>query len=161
MSMTPLDGLPMATRSGSLDPGVLLYLLREGLLTVDELKDSPYRRSGLLGLSGMSGDVRDLHASSELTAAFALEYFALRVAEEVGRMAVHVDGLDTLVFTGGIGANDPVIRGMVPHHLRHLRPFESLPIRSDEGAVMAWHAAAFLTEGRCRSRPVPIRRAVA
>lgn len=110
MSFTPLDGLPMATRCGALDPGVLLYLMQEKGMTVEAVADLLYAQSGLLGVSGVSGDMRALLASAEPAAAEAVELFVYRTGRELGSLAAALGGLDALVFTGGIGEHAPVVR---------------------------------------------------
>lgn len=107
-----LDGLVMATRCGSLDPGVILYLGRQGL-DFDAIEDMLYNRSGLLGVSGISGDVRLLLASADPHAAEAIELFAYRIACETGALVSALGGLDAFVFTAGIGEHAPVIREAV------------------------------------------------
>lgn len=107
-----LDGLMMATRCGSLDPGVILYLGRQGH-SFDDIEDMLYRRSGLLGVSGMSGDVRTLLASDDLRCAQAIDLFVYRMALEVGSMVSVLNGLDGLVFTAGIGEHSAAIRSAV------------------------------------------------
>jgi acetate kinase len=107
-----LDGLVMATRCGSLDPGVILYLGRQGYNFAD-VEDLLYRRSGLLGVSGISGDVRVLLASDDPHARDAIELFTYRIALEAGAMASALGGLDGLVFTAGIGEHAPAIRAAV------------------------------------------------
>jgi acetate kinase len=119
MGFTPLEGVPMATRSGSVDPGALLYLLRHGV-SVAELDDAIEHRSGLLALSGMSADVAELERARDGAAAFALSVFAYRVAGAVGAMAVSLGGLDALVFTAGIGEHSSRVRGDVCARLRFL-----------------------------------------
>lgn len=108
MSFSTLDGLPMGTRCGALDPGVLLHLLRSR--TLEELESLLYRQSGLLGISGISNDVRDLLASPDPRAAEAIEYFVYRVVREIGSLAAAMGGIDAVVFTAGIGENSPAIR---------------------------------------------------
>lgn len=120
MAMTPLEGLPMATRSGSIDPGALLFLLRDGNYTVDALEQALYRDCGLRGLSGLSGDVRDLLASGEPAAKLALDVFVLRVAQGVAAMATHLGGLDDLVFTGGVGSHSADVRARIAEYLAWL-----------------------------------------
>jgi acetate kinase len=110
MSLTPLDGLMMATRSGSIDPGLLIYLLRSSRMSIDEVEDLLYHRSGLLGLSGLSADMRALLASDEPKADAAIEQFCARAAEHVAVMATSLRGVDALIFTGGIGENSAEIR---------------------------------------------------
>ncbi|HEY0798894.1 MAG TPA: acetate/propionate family kinase [Candidatus Baltobacteraceae bacterium] len=112
MGFSALDGLPMGTRCGALDPGVVLYLLERGW-TKDALEDLLWRRSGLLGLSGISDDVRALVASGEPRAARALGFFAYRIARELGSLAAALGGLDVLVFTAGIGEHASSVRSEV------------------------------------------------
>ncbi|MBI3411294.1 MAG: acetate/propionate family kinase [Planctomycetes bacterium] len=120
MGFTALDGLPMGTRSGQIDPGVLLYLTTVKRMPPEELMDLLYRKSGLLGLSGISSDVRDLLASDRPEAAQAVDYFVYRVATHVGALAAGLGGLDGVVFTGGIGENAALIRERVCDQLRWL-----------------------------------------
>jgi len=107
-----LDGLVMATRCGSMDPGVLLYLARQGHGTA-EIEDMLYRRSGMLGVSGISGDVRALLASDDPHAREALDLFAYRIAAQTGALVSALGGLDGFVFTAGIGEHAPAIRAAV------------------------------------------------
>ena len=120
MGFTALDGVPMGTRSGSIDPGVLLYLMHEKKMDADAIEDLLYRRSGLLGVSGLSNDMKVLQESTELHAKQAVELFCFRVAKEVGAMAASMGGLDALVFTAGIGENSPEIRELVAQQLEWL-----------------------------------------
>ncbi len=110
MGFSTLDGMPMATRSGSIDPGVLLHLMRTHCRSPEELEDLLYRRSGLKAMSGISGGMIELSESSDSRAQAAIDYFVYRASREIGSLAGALGGLDTLVFTGGIGANDPAIR---------------------------------------------------
>jgi acetate kinase len=119
MGFTPLEGVPMATRAGSVDPGALLYML-EHHQTLEELDRMLEHESGLLGLSGISGDVRELEASEAEGARLALAVFAYRVALAVGAMATALRGLDALVFTAGIGEHSAVVRRAVCEPLGHL-----------------------------------------
>jgi acetate kinase len=112
MGFTPLEGVPMATRTGTVDPGALLYLLRHGVPTT-ELDDAIEHRSGLLALSGRSGDVAELEAADDADARLALGVFAYRVAAAVGAMTVPLGGLDALVFTAGIGEHSARVRADV------------------------------------------------
>jgi len=119
MGFTPLEGVPMSTRPGSVDPGALLYLLRHQL-TLDELERTLEHESGLRGLSGLSGDVRELERSEEPAARLALQIFAYRVATAVGSLAVPLGGLDALVFTAGIGEHSAAVRAQVCARLTFL-----------------------------------------
>jgi acetate kinase len=119
MSFSALDGLPMGTRCGSLDPGAVLLLLQRGM-TAAQIEDLLYRKSGLLGISGVSNDVRDLLKSSNPLAAEAIEYFVYRIVREIGSLTAALGGLDGLVFTAGVGENSPVIRQRVCQSLAWL-----------------------------------------
>jgi acetate kinase len=113
MSFTPLDGIPMGTRCGALDPGVLLYLMREQGMDEPTLSHLLHHRSGLLGLSGLSGDVRELLNSDRPEAARALELFTYRIAQAIGGLAVVLGGLDAVVFTAGIGEHAAPVRAAI------------------------------------------------
>ncbi len=113
MGFTALDGLPMGTRPGQLDAGIVLYLITEKGMNVSEIEHLFYQDSGLKGLSGISNDVRDLLASSAARAKFALEYFVYRVSLFTGMLAAAMCGIDGLVFTAGVGENAPTIREAV------------------------------------------------
>ena len=113
MGFSALDGVPMGTRPGALDPGVMLFLMREDGLGVEELEDLLYKRSGLLGLSGISNDLRALHASDDPRAAEAIDFFVYRVGQILGSLCASLGGLDALVFTAGVGENDADIRARV------------------------------------------------
>ncbi len=110
MSFSSLDGVPMGTRCGTLDPGVLLYLMGEEGLSVKDLEGLLYKRSGLLGISGVSNDMRALQESDDPRAQDAIDYFLYRVAQNLGALAASLGGLDGLVFTAGIGENDAKTR---------------------------------------------------
>jgi acetate kinase len=110
MTFTPLDGLPMGTRCGSIDPAVVLYLLREKHMTVDAVSDLLHYQSGLAGLSGISGDMKTLLGSDQADARKAIEVFVYHIRRELGSLAAALGGLDTLVFTAGIGERAAVIR---------------------------------------------------
>ncbi len=113
MSFSALDGLLMGTRCGSLDPGVLLYLMREKKMDVDQLEKLLYKESGLLGISGISNDMRELMASAESQAQIAVDFFVYRIRRELGSLVAALGGLDALVFTAGIGENSAEIRRRV------------------------------------------------
>ena len=127
MGFSTLDGLVMATRCGSLDPGVVLYLGRQGR-SFAEIEDMLYHASGLLGVSGLSGDIRALLASPDPRAAEAIDLFAYRIAVETGALVSALGGLDGFVFTAGIGEHAPAIRAAVCARLGWLG------LRLDEGA---------------------------
>jgi len=119
MGFTPLEGVPMATRPGTVDPGALIYLLRHHL-TLDELDELLEHESGLAGLSGLSGVVAQLERSDEPAARLALGVFCYRVATAVGAMTTTLGGLDALVFTAGVGENSAPVRAAVCERLRFL-----------------------------------------
>jgi acetate kinase len=113
MGFTALDGLPMGTRAGQLDPGVVLYLMQERGMTVKDVESLLYKKSGLLGISGVSNDMRDLLASKAPRARLAVDYFVFRVARETAALASVLGGLDGIVFTAGIGERSVEIRQRV------------------------------------------------
>lgn len=162
-----LDGLPMGTRCGAIDPGVLLYLLQERGMDAASVSDLLYHRSGLLGVSGLSKDMRTLLRSGSRAAAAAIELFVYRAARELGSLAAALGGLDGLVFTGGIGEHAPEIRARICAQcawlgveIDEIANFKGvgdiaaaaskvavLVIPANEEAVIARQAAALL--GRC------------
>lgn len=164
MSFTPLDGLPMGTRCGSLDPGVVLYLMQARQMSAQQIEDLLYKHSGLLGLSGIAHDMRELLASDDERARRAVDYFVYRTIREIGSMAAALGGLDGLVFTAGVGANSPQIRARICEPLGWLgvrldaganaeakpcisaadSPVSVWALPTDEERMMAHHAAALL-----------------
>ena len=113
MGFTALDGLAMGTRPGQLDPGVVLYLIEQKGMSAAEVQKLLYNECGLKGLSGVSNDVRDLQASTDPRAKFALDYFAYRIALHAGMLAAALGGLDAFVFTAGVGENSPTMRARI------------------------------------------------
>jgi acetate kinase len=146
MGFTALDGLPMGTRCGALDPGVVLYLLTERGMDPNAITDVLYNRSGLLGVSGVSHDMRMLLSSDEPTAAKAIDLFIYRIGRELGSLTAALGGLDALVFTGGIGEHAVPIRARVCRDAAWLGIFldeeanqQGSPcITKAGGAVSAW-----------------------
>ena len=140
MGFSALDGLPMGTRSGQVDPGVLLYLMDQEGMDAEAISDMLYRRSGLLGLSGgLSNDMRTLEASDAPEAAEAIDYFVFRIQRELGAMAASMGGIDALVFCGGIGENSRLIRARVCERtewmgieIDHIRNAENATIISSD-----------------------------
>ncbi len=130
MGFSPLEGVPMATRSGSVDPGALLYLLRERGLSAEDLDYALEHESGLLGLGG-STDPRELAGS------LALDVYAYRIAAAVGAMTVALGGLDTLAFTGGVGEGSADVRDRICAQLGFLGEFEVRVVPSREELVIA------------------------
>jgi acetate kinase len=120
MGFTALDGLPMGTRPGQLDPGVVLYLMSEKRMSAEAISELLYQKSGLKGLSGISNDVRELLASSDPRARLALDYFTYRIGLLAGMLAAAMQGLDGLVFTAGVGENAPAVREAVARRLAWL-----------------------------------------
>jgi len=117
MGFTALDGLPMGTRPGQIDPGVLLYFIQQKGMAPDAVEDLLYRGSGLKGLSGVSNDMRELATITNPAAAFAIDYFVYRVGLHAGMLAAALGGLDAFVFTAGIGENSAMIRARIADKL--------------------------------------------
>ena len=167
MGFTALDGLPMGTRCGALDPGVVLYLLEQRGFTPKALEALLYERSGLLGVSGISSDMRTLLASEAPSAREAVDLFVYRIAREIGSLAAALEGVDAIVFTGGIGENAAPIRERVCERARWLgvvldetanarhgprlskagAPVSAWVIPTDENRVVARHAQRLLGLG--------------
>ena len=165
MGFTALDGLPMGTRPGQIDPGVLLYLIAQKGMSVKDVEDLLYRQSGLKGLSGISNDMRELEASASPAAALAIDYFVYRIALNAGMLAAALNGLDAFIFTAGIGENSANIRARVAEKLAWLGidfdadankaggPLISKPhsnvaayvIGTDEELMIARHTVSFLS----------------
>jgi acetate kinase len=164
MGFTALDGLPMGTRPGQLDPGVVLHLIEEKGMTAAEVTRLLYHASGLKGLSGVSNDMRDLLASDDPGAAFAIDHFVHRCALHSGQLAAALGGLDAFVFTAGVGENSATVRARIAERLAWLgaaldpaandtgatciSPSASrvalLVIPTDEELMIARHTVAFL-----------------
>jgi acetate kinase len=139
MGFTPLEGLVMATRSGSVDPGLLLHQLRQGLSEAD-LDEALNRRSGLLGLSGLSGDMRELRqaaADGHADAQLAIDVFRHGLLQGIGAMAASLGGIDVLALTGGIGEHDNALRQELQDALAWLPPFALEVIPADEEGLIA------------------------
>ena len=113
MGFSSLAGLPMGTRSGSIDPGVLLYMMREYKLSVEDMENVLYRESGLLGLSGISNDLRDLDNSEDPRAKEAINFYVYRISQAIATMTASLHGLEAIVFTAGIGENNAELRRRV------------------------------------------------
>ncbi len=128
MGFTAVDGLPMGTRTGAMDPGVVLYLMQDRGYDARTIEKLLYKESGLLGVSGVSNDMRDLLESDDPRAAEAVELFVYHVGKHLGALAGALEGLDALVFTAGIGENAPIVRERV------CRRAEWLGVRLDEEA---------------------------
>jgi acetate kinase len=120
MGITALDGLPMGTRPGQLDPGVVLYLMSEKGMSAKEIERLLYNDCGLKGLSGISNDVRELLASDDPPARLALDYFTYRIALCTGMLVAAMGGIDGFIFTAGIGENAPSVREAIVQRLEWL-----------------------------------------
>jgi acetate kinase len=171
MGFTALDGIPMGTRPGQIDPGVLLYLLSEKGMTPTAVQDLLYHDSGLKGLSGISNDMRDLQSNSDPRATLAIDYFVYRIGLNTGMLAAALGGLDAFVFTAGIGENSPTIRTRIAEKLAWLgaaldpaanaagqslisRPESRvvlLVVPTDEELMIAQHTLAFLPKDAAKS----------
>ena len=146
MGFTAVDGLMMGTRCGAIDPGVLIHLMDTYGMDARALEKLIYRESGLLGVSGISSDMRTLRASSDPAAAEAIRLFVYRIIREVGSLSAALGGLDGLVFTGGIGENDAALRAEVAEGCRWLgldldearNGRGTGSITADGSAVSAW-----------------------
>jgi len=117
MGFTPLEGLVMGERPGLTDPGAILFMLEELGMSVDDLRETLFRKSGLLGLSGLSNDMRTLAASDTASARFAIEVYVHRAVHEIGAIAAEIGGIDAFVFTGGVGENAAAIRAAIMQRL--------------------------------------------
>jgi acetate kinase len=120
MGFTALDGLPMGTRAGQIDPGVVLYLIEQKGMSAREVQQLLYHDCGLKGLSGISNDMRELEASADPRASFAIDYFVYRIALFTGTLAAALGGLDAFVFTAGIGEHSPSLRSRLAANLSWL-----------------------------------------
>ena len=139
MGLTPTGGMMMGTRCGDLDPGVVLYLLRNGFTNADQLQQLFDRDSGLLGVSGLSSDIRELEKAqaSNGGAGLARRMFAYQLRRSVGMMAAALEGLDLLVLTGGIGEHNDALRNELKQSLSFLGPFETRALPSKEDLQIA------------------------
>lgn len=168
MGMTALDGLPMGQRPGALDPGIVLHLIEERGMSSGDVRDMLYERSGLLGLSGLSGEMTDLLDSGSEDAARAIDFFVYRCRREIGSLTAALGGLDCLVFTGGMGEHAPAIRERICEEMTWLgieldananasgnarispegATVATLLIPTDEEIVLARHAEELLRSRR-------------
>jgi acetate kinase len=137
MGFSALDGIPMATRPGAIDPGVLVHLLRSELHDTDQLESFLYHRCGLLGVSGISGDTELLLKDFSPAAKEALDLFCFRIAGEIGRLAVSIGGVDAIVFTAGIGEHQPEIRKGIERHLGWMGVSLSEPANKANATVIS------------------------
>jgi acetate kinase len=172
MGFTALDGLPMGTRPGQIDPGVVLYLAAEKGMSPEKVQNFLYRDCGLRGLSGISNDMRQLQDSSDPRAQLAVDYFVYRVGLNAGMLAAAMAGVDGFVFTAGIGENSPKLRAAIAERLAWLgvaldasanaeggplisRPDSRIPVYvvpTDEELMIARHTLALLAPGPTQSK---------
>jgi acetate kinase len=148
MGFTPLDGLVMATRSGSVDPGLLIWLQRHAGVTADELDDALEHRSGLAGLSGLSGDMKELLTAADAgdeRARLAYDVYIHRLRSEIAAMVAAAGGLDALVFTGGVGEHSVRVRDDARRHMPMIAGAQVLVIEAREDLELASQATALLT----------------
>jgi acetate kinase len=173
MGFTALDGLPMGTRTGQIDPGVILYLMTVKGMSPAEVQDFLYRDCGLKGLSGVSNDMRELQNSIDPRAAFALDYFIYRISLHAGMLAAALQGLDAFIFTAGIGENSIGIRARIAerlgwlgvsldpaknaqHAMRISKPDSRIPVyivSTDEELMIAQHTLSLLLNKHASSSP--------
>ena len=146
MSFTPIDGLIMGERPGLTNPGAVLFMLEELGMGIEDVRDTLFNRSGLLGLSGVSNDLRTLEASDTTAARFALEVYVHRIIRDIGATAAEIGGIDGLVFTGGVGENAVGVRAKVISGLNWLG-FAADPLRNAQ-------ADAFISDPS--SKPIVI-----
>jgi acetate kinase len=137
MGLTALDGLPMSTRAGNIDAGLILYLSKNLEFSPDKIEHVLYSESGMLGLSDISGDFKTLMESPEPQAKLAINYFCFKTAQSIAAMSVSLGGMDTLVFTGGVGENAPSIRDAIVDRLSFMPSFETEVIPTNEEKMMA------------------------
>ena len=145
MGLTPLDGFIMGTRCGGIDPSVVTYIANKEHKTPDEMSDLMNKKSGFLGISGVTSDCRDLHkaaAEGNERAALALEMFVYQIKKFIGGYAAAMGGVDAIAFTGGIGENDDVIRAEICRDMEYL----GLAIDEEANKNASRHDAKFSTD---------------
>ena len=149
MGFSTADGLVMGTRTGSIDPGVLVALMRDEHLSLDQLEDLLYRRSGLVGLSGISPDMRILLASDKPEAAEAVAYYCYSAARHAASLVPALGGLDAIVFTGGVGENAGPVRARILGHLKWLGVPSSqvFVVPANEELTIARHVSQLVKRG--------------
>lgn len=160
MGFSTLDGLVMGTRSGALDPGILLYLMREKGFSVTQLEQLLYRKSGLLGVSEISADVATLLASDAPAAAEALDLFAFQVARQTAALAATMGGLDRFIFTGGIGENASTVRRMIAERLKWLGAELDEQANASGAATLSTATSSIVVERRSTREELMIARHV-
>ena len=148
MGFSTADGLVMGTRTGSIDPGVLIALMRDDHMSLEELEDLLYRKSGLLGLSGISSDMRELLASESQEAAEAVDYYCYSAARYASSLVTALGGIDAMVFTGGIGENAAPVRTKIMDHLKWLQldGARVYVVQANEELTIASHVAGLILQ---------------
>lgn len=148
MGMTAIDGLPMGTRSGAIDAGAMLYLIRERGMSPEAVEHMLSYESGLLGLSGLSNDMRELRAAenSNADAAFAIQFFTQKVIQNIAAMAAAMGGMDALLLSGGIGENDEKLAADINVGLQFMPAYEKRVIPANEEAMIAIHTQAIIRQ---------------
>jgi acetate kinase len=148
MGFSTADGLVMGTRTGSIDPGVLIALLRDDHMNLEELEDLLYRKSGLLGLSGITSDMRELLASNEKEPIEAVDYYCYSAARYASSLVTALGGIDAIVFTGGIGENAEPVRTKIMNHLKWLNLDDNHVhvVKANEELTIARHVALLLLQ---------------
>ncbi len=147
MGLTPTGGVMMGSRTGDLDPGVMVYLMRHGYANADRMEDLVDKQSGLKGVSGQSNDVRELMKSDTKDADLALRMFAYQVRKTIAGMAAAMGGMDTLVFTGGIGEHAAELREKIIGNLKFCGPFAVMVLPAEEDLQIARISARILATG--------------
>jgi acetate kinase len=145
MGYSTLDGLVMGTRPGALDPGVILAIMKDERLSPQEMEEILYRKSGLLGLSGRTSDMRSLLESPDPAAQSAVEAYCYWAARQAGSLITAMGGIDAMVFTGGIGENAGPVRNRIIHHLGWIKAFSVHIMLANEELVIARHVAGLIT----------------
>jgi acetate kinase len=150
MGLTPIGGLMMSSRSGDVDPGALVHLMRSRGLDADGLERLVEDESGLLGVSGLTRDMRELLDArpTDPRAALAVDLWVMTVRKHVAAMTASLGGIDTLVFTGGIGEHSQVLRDEICAGLTFLGNFAMHVVEADENRIVARHTAAVVTSSR-------------
>lgn len=147
MGYSTLDGLVMGTRPGALDPGVIIAIMKDESLSPEEMEEILYRQSGLVGLSGLTSDMRSLLASPDPAARNAVETYCYWAARQAASLISAMGGIDALVFTGGIGENAEAVRNRIIHHLSWINAFSVHIMLANEELVIARHITGLITQG--------------
>jgi acetate kinase len=144
MGYSTLDGLVMGTRPGALDPGLVLAIMKDDRLSPEEMEEILYRKSGLLGLSGLTSDMRSLLESPDPVAGHAIEAYCYWAARQAASLITAMGGIDAMVFTGGIGENAEPVRSRIIHHLGWIDPFSVHIMLANEELIIASHTSGLI-----------------